>query len=243
MGFDPALEKPLKTFTNPTFIMRMVLAFAVFAATLLVARLIEGCSHSPALEKAIVTDDLAAVMALLDKRPGLLHIRAGEFKNTPLHTAAMHGRYEIAELLLGRGADPNAADRYGYTPLHKAANFGKNEVLLLLLAQGADPGKVSRKYDKVNFTPLHVAAENGYPETVGLLLDNGAAISPWTKPGRNIPPLHIAAGRGNYDVCHVLLERGADPNALDDNLHSPMYWARETGHDDIADLIYIYGGR
>lgn len=224
-------------------IMRILLAIVIFGATFLVARFFHSCSNVASLEKAIIANNLPVARELLDRQPALVNARSHEFKSTPLHTAAMHGRYEIAELLLELGANPNAVDRYGYTPLHTAANFGKDDLILLLLAHQADPSMVSRKYVNVNFTPLHVAAENGFPSSVKILLENGAKISPHTSPGRNVPPLHIAAGKGNYDVCRVLLEHKADPNELDDNLHPPMYWARETKHNDIADLLFLYGGR
>lgn len=32
--------------------------------------------------------------------------------------AAMHGHYQMVEILLGQGAEINAADKNGWTPLH-----------------------------------------------------------------------------------------------------------------------------
>ncbi len=45
---------------------------------------------------------------------------------------------EIARLLLGAGADPNAADPDGLTPLMFAAGQGRLELVQVLLAGGAD---------------------------------------------------------------------------------------------------------
>ena len=56
---------------------------------------------------------------------------------TPLHGAAQFGHKEVAELLIAKGADVNAAVD-GITPLHFAVARGHKEVAELLIAKGAD---------------------------------------------------------------------------------------------------------
>jgi ankyrin repeat protein len=62
-----------------------------------------------------------------------------EAEQTPLHRAAFRGKREVAELLLDRGADVNAADALLQTPLHLAIAAARNDVAALLRARGADP--------------------------------------------------------------------------------------------------------
>jgi len=51
-----------------------------------------------------------------------------EFLNTPLHYACGNGNYEIANILLKLGADPNIQNKEGNTPLHEAFKNG-NEIV------------------------------------------------------------------------------------------------------------------
>lgn len=57
--------------------------------------------------------------------------------DTLLHFAARWGDVEAGKLLLGAGAEPNAAGEYGNTPLHDAVGQKKYEFVRLLLAHGA----------------------------------------------------------------------------------------------------------
>ena len=61
----------------------------------------------------------------------------------PLHSAAAaHDpavRYELAELLLDSGADPNARQQDEYTPLMAADQHGDMRLRELLLDRGATP--------------------------------------------------------------------------------------------------------
>ncbi len=59
---------------------------------------------------------------------------------TPLHIAALANQTEIAELLLGNGADidARAADYFKGSPLHWAAAFGEKEMVEFLVGAGAD---------------------------------------------------------------------------------------------------------
>ncbi|MBT6450968.1 MAG: ankyrin repeat domain-containing protein, partial [Verrucomicrobiales bacterium] len=80
---------------------------------------------------------------------------------TPLHSAAGQGHKVVAELLIDKGADVNAAGGlFGSTPLHKAAEEGRKEVVELLISKGADL-EANRYFGK---TPLHWAAYKGHKE-------------------------------------------------------------------------------
>ena len=57
---------------------------------------------------------------------------------TPLHSAANHGRKEIAKLLIAAGADVNAKDVLDVTPL----DYAKGETADLLLTTIVAPRKL-----------------------------------------------------------------------------------------------------
>lgn len=77
---------------------------------------------------------------------------------TPLHVAVERKDVNIVQLLLDRGADVNAQDRYGRTPIHYAARAFCGETILAMLFRR------SPSLDTIDFmgsTPLHVAVHRG----------------------------------------------------------------------------------
>ncbi len=110
--------------------------------------------------------DVSTLIALLDggADPNLLD---GPVPYHPLDYAAMHGRADVADLLIAFGADMNAKDNlYGGTPLHYAIWFapqGHLEVAELLINRGAD---VNAK-DAIGLTPLDQSKR--YAPNAGLL--------------------------------------------------------------------------
>ena len=54
----------------------------------------------------------------------------------PLHLASGYGKFEIANLLLERGANINEKEKFGRTPLHLASEYGHFEIANLLLERG-----------------------------------------------------------------------------------------------------------
>lgn len=74
--------------------------------------------------------------ALLSKG-AYVNVPAGRW--SPLHYATIVGQAKLAEILLQKGADPNASTKNGVTPLHLAAKNGSIECIELLLKHGADP--------------------------------------------------------------------------------------------------------
>lgn len=60
-------------------------------------------------------------------------------ESTPLHTAVIHGRADVATLLLSEGASVNAKNANGETPLHIAAEKGWIPLIKILIDHGGDP--------------------------------------------------------------------------------------------------------
>jgi len=124
-------------------------------------------------------------------------------EQTPLHWAAEHGQYTIAQRLIANGADVNAPDQFGRTPLHAAVRY--SEMVVILLDAGADPNAV----DIFGRTPLHLALP--FPDSVSLLLGAGASVTARDFLGDT--PLERSLRYGTRDrnitVINLLLDYGA----------------------------------
>ena len=110
-------------------------------------------SDGNALCSAVRKRDLRAVKEQLAKGADV-NTWDSEFGVTALSWAALLGHTEIAELLIGKGADVNARNQDGGTALHGAAFFGHTEIAELLIQNDA---AVNARDDKGQ-TPLDVSA-------------------------------------------------------------------------------------
>ncbi|XP_071799403.1 uncharacterized protein [Asterias amurensis] len=106
-------------------------------------------------------------------------------------------RPEVAEFLLGLGANPNEPDPdVGRTPLHDAAEHGHPDTVELLLKYGADP----RLRDSARGnTPAHLAAGEGRPLRILELLSNGCTLRERNSAG--LTPHDVAIAKGNEDAA------------------------------------------
>src|SRR6185369_1588044 len=149
--------------------------------------------------------------------------------DTALHLAAAGYRVEIVKLLLGAGADPNAAKNMRKSsPLHYAADGfitgpvwdAKRQVMTIrcLLDHGAD----IHLQDMNGATPLHRAVRTRCVAAVKFLLAAGADPTMKNKPGST--PFHLAVqntGRGGSgepaaieaqrEIIKEFLARGVSP--------------------------------
>lgn len=112
--------------------------------------------------------------------------RSEEEEETPLHAAARLGHVELADLLLRRGACPDARDAEGWTPLLAACDTRCTspadaeattarclQLCRLLLSAGADADAA----DQDKRRPLHLACRRGHAAVVELLLSCGVSVN------------------------------------------------------------------
>ena len=108
--------------------------------TTIAAVLVVGCGKSEAdhaLLKAAREGNIEAVKQHLAAGADV-GVKGGRMGGTPLHYAATHGHKEIVELLIAKGANVNAKNKYGTTPLDMAND---REIADLLRKHGGKTGE------------------------------------------------------------------------------------------------------
>jgi ankyrin repeat protein len=216
------------------------LLIVILAAVVVFTALYNRYIEITPTEKAIREGALPRLEELLAKRPDLVNKANRENGLSPLHWAVIGDKTNMAQLLLAKGADVNATDRYGWTPLHKAAAFNRLAIAEILMAKGADPRAFAIKYGLIRFAPIHLAAEAGFTGIVKLFLDNGIDINLRTKGTNQVTSLHISAAKGQAEVVEILLKAGADVNARDTEGKTPLFWAEKADQQEVADMLKIY---
>jgi len=157
--------------------------------------------------------DVAAALEMIERHPGIAQaglyeavhqnhselvrilLERGAKATTPWrwacwYTPLMHSlrysrpRYDIAQLLVDHGVDPNETNGMGMTTLHIVAGQGTIDAACWLLDHGADIHARDREF---NSTPLAWAARAGREEMARFLLSRGASAihpddEPWAAP-------------------------------------------------------------
>jgi ankyrin len=135
---------------------------------------------------------------------------------TALDWAARWDDVEMADLLIGAGANVKARNRFGATPLSLACTNGSAAMIERLVKAGEDPNAV---VSDVGDTALMLAARTGKPDALKALLDAGADPNKTNTEGQTA--LMWAAAEKNAAAVKTLLERGADVNAQTHKLPAP----------------------
>lgn len=180
--------------------------------------------------------DVRKLMVLLGQDPKLAGARRAEDGFTPLHAAAVGGRYAASLYLIEHGADINAPDLRGAPPLFYALLHERPNVVRLLVEKGAS---IDMKAER-DWQPIHIAAASGSVPPVSklmtyMLIAKGADINAKTKEGYT--PLHSAAASGNVETIRLLLSRGASPDLKDAEGLTPLALAEKRQQTEAADFL------
>lgn len=147
--------------------------------------------------EAATTGKGERVARLLEQNAALVNAYSAD-GFAPLGLAAFFGHKMVVELLLAKGADPNAASKNAMQvcPLHSAVAHRNTEVAFemasLLLQHGAEVNVAQHG----GWTPLHQAAAHGQDKVVRLLLSHGADPSAKSDDGRTALEMALQGGHG-----------------------------------------------
>jgi ankyrin repeat protein len=152
---------------------------------------------------------------------------------TPLHVALIHEKYDIAMLLLRKGAFVDAVSNNGWTPLHIASSMGCVDVVNCLL----DVYKADcQSRDSRGWTPLFVSIFRGHIGVIQVLLGKETCSQDF----RNVKDyygqtmLMTACQGGHVDTVELLLSIGVhDIHARDQDGWTALNYAERKGNSRI----------
>ena len=166
------------------------------------------------LADAVKAGNVDAVRAMLATPAGKSAINVAEPDGTTsLHWATRADEGTIARLLVGAGANANAANRYGVTPLSLAASNASADLVEVLLNAGAD----AKTQIKDGETVLMAAARTGSPRAVQLLVEHGAVVDA-REQLLGETALMWAVAENHPEAAKLLIAHGADVNLRTNDL-------------------------
>eukprot|EP01103_Thecamoeba_quadrilineata_P013917 TRINITY_DN39_c2_g1_i1.p1 TRINITY_DN39_c2_g1~~TRINITY_DN39_c2_g1_i1.p1 ORF type:complete len:738 (+),score=135.33 TRINITY_DN39_c2_g1_i1:123-2336(+) len=190
-------------------------------------------------------DVKALARALQDVNTNGVSVVLDSHQQTPLHVAALEGRYDVVKYLIDSGAEVNARDKNNWTALHcSAATQGERteahlDVCELLLRSGADSNMVTL----TNTSVMHYLVRHKYSEKLKQVLEllraKGADID--VMGINDETPLHQAAFKGSPETCIFLIVAGAGANSLNKNGETPLHHAARAGQKAVVETLLRYG--
>ena len=154
---------------------------------------------------SIINDDIAQLNALLESHSKVISNYHFEDDFDALYYAVLNRQFDVVNLLLDAGDDPNHKDLEMVSMLHWASAKSSVNIANLLITKGA---LISIR-DADGATPLHWAAVVGSRAMIEVLIANGADIHSHDK--WKYSPLDWAIIKGNDDVVDLLVKSGVTP--------------------------------
>ncbi|PAA59634.1 hypothetical protein BOX15_Mlig018943g2, partial [Macrostomum lignano] len=142
-----------------------------------------------------------------------------------IQIAALCGRMELTDCLVGVLLESQKRNELYASPLHLAAKRGLLEFVRFLIRSGAN---VDLQLRCSNATPLYIAAQHGHAEVISLLAESGTDLNFQTNKGR--AALHAAAQSGRVESAQALIKHGANIDLGDKDGCTPLIIAARHGH-------------
>lgn len=181
------------------------------------------------LHLAVMKNQPASLTTLLDLGANTESLDEAGF--SALDLAALHGRHDLAQVLLDRGARVRLP---AAVALHRTADV---ETLLR-----RDPGTLKPGGRWGNL--IVRASERAPGDVIETLIRHGASANVRDDPKTAIDstsgytPLHAAAWYGNLSAIEALMKHGAGVRAREEKYHgTPAGWADFAGHKEARDRI------
>lgn len=182
------------------------------------------------LGEALSTESFKSAKLLIEIGADVNGISYEEFKTPIFHDACISGDLEIIELMIKRGADIKAVDKFGQNAFEAAAMYGHTKICIALNKLG-----LSTKHKS------HVAAGVGNVKALKKYLEGKVD----QRTGWKETPLHYACSAGQSEACKFLLSQGADVDARNVLGSSAMHYAAITLDEDktrkVVDLLLAAG--
>jgi ankyrin repeat protein len=141
--------------------------------------------------------------------------------------AAKGNQRAMADLLISYGA--KVPEILKWTQKYY---FERLDGATYMMEKGMNPNTMSWHH----VTILHDMAQKGDLAKAQLLLKYGAEINAVEEEYQSTP-LGMAARWGHMEMVAYLLEQGADPNHAGADWSTPLAWAKQKAHNEIADLL------
>ena len=176
------------------------------------------------IHDAAASGDLDAVKKIVELDPQSVN-EDDKYDWRPIFHAGLRRHYDVVKYLIDRGADLAAHDGYA---LHYAGEVPDNkEVVALLVAYGGLDAHAKPSTELARQFIYAVFLAN-LPRVNALLRENAELTQ--ERYARGDTALHHAARNGDLEIVQQLVSRGADPNAMSDHAHFPLYCAAGHGH-------------
>ena len=184
--------------------------------------------------------------------------------NTLLIEACNSNALEIANYLIGLGADIDAEDANHFTALSWAVINRNRELARLLVEKNADVNHTCNNgaspfllaverdslpmiqyiaahgadvgmADTSGMTALHRATISNKITVVEYLLSLGIPVD--AKNNDGMTALHYASIYGRQEIGKMLVQQGASPGFQDNKGHSPVYYSALYGHKELNEMF------
>jgi ankyrin repeat protein len=201
---------------------RVKLAVATIAgAALLAAAPGAAQIHSDGYKflKAVEDRKQAEVNELLQKNATVIDSRDISSGRTALHIAAENREYAWLSYLLGKGANPNIADKQGVTPLMLASQIGFVDAVNALAQSGA---KVDTP-NNTGETPLISAVHRRDNAMLRVLLLSGADPDRADNSGRTARDYAALAGPGSQLLAEIERLANSSSGAKSEQTYGPKF--------------------
>ncbi|KAH8726776.1 ankyrin repeat-containing domain protein [Phaeosphaeriaceae sp. PMI808] len=203
---------------------------------------------------AVENGDLIALAAAVSACDDVHTLVEDGSRLTPLHYAARRGHTEAVRVLVEKGLEPNATDKFGRTPIYLAVLNHHLDTVQLLLQKKADPNICCQ----CKTASISKAAEHGDKEIFNLLVKAGAAWNTKNQDAETPKKLAVRNGYGaqweihekdqrevlveavedgDLELVQRLISFGVDPADYPSNSSSPLEIACQDGNIDVVQYL------